>query len=68
MYLGKYVSCLLLAAVAVVADWTTQQWDAIIVGAGPAGIIGMLKSIRESPELILMKWQLEWQQQVSKHS
>jgi len=22
------------------ADWTTQLWDVIIVGAGPAGIIG----------------------------
>ena len=28
------------------ADWTTQQWDAIIVGAGPAGIIGRFILIR----------------------
>jgi hypothetical protein len=33
-----------LAVFAVVnlvnADWTTHPWDAIIVGAGPAGIVG----------------------------
>jgi ribulose 1,5-bisphosphate synthetase/thiazole synthase len=29
-----------LSAVAVAADWTTTSYDAIIVGAGPAGIIG----------------------------
>lgn len=22
-------------------SWITEQWDAIIVGAGPAGIVGM---------------------------
>jgi hypothetical protein len=31
----------LLLAVVAAADWTTQVYDAIIVGAGPAGIIGM---------------------------
>jgi len=29
-----------LSAVSVAADWTTTSYDAIIVGAGPAGIIG----------------------------
>jgi len=24
----------------VFADWTSTKWDAIVVGAGPAGIIG----------------------------
>lgn len=23
-------------------EWSSEQWDAIIVGAGPAGIIGLL--------------------------
>jgi ribulose 1,5-bisphosphate synthetase/thiazole synthase len=23
-------------------EWSNEQWDAIIVGAGPAGIIGSL--------------------------
>ena len=23
-----------------VADWANRQWDVIIVGAGPAGVIG----------------------------
>jgi len=31
--LGTIASC-------VSSDWTTQKWDMIIVGAGPAGIIG----------------------------
>ncbi|KAK0100203.1 hypothetical protein ONS95_008542 [Cadophora gregata] len=35
----RYCSPLVLLAAASAADWTTQQWDAIIVGAGPAGII-----------------------------
>ncbi|KAH9214813.1 cellobiose dehydrogenase-like protein [Leptodontidium sp. 2 PMI_412] len=35
----RYCTSLVLLAAAVAADWTTQQWDAIIVGAGPAGII-----------------------------
>lgn len=30
----------MLAVLGVSADWTTQQWDAVVVGAGPAGIIG----------------------------
>jgi hypothetical protein len=34
-----------LFSLSAVADWTTQQWDAIIVGAGPAGIIGEFKQI-----------------------
>ncbi|CZS88366.1 probable cellobiose dehydrogenase [Rhynchosporium agropyri] len=38
MFLSTYTLQVLLVA-AVAADWTTQQWDAIIVGAGPAGII-----------------------------
>ncbi|XMA10864.1 hypothetical protein WAI453_003655 [Rhynchosporium graminicola] len=38
MFLSTYTLQILLVA-AVAADWTTQQWDAIIVGAGPAGII-----------------------------
>ncbi|KAL2059726.1 hypothetical protein VTL71DRAFT_10218 [Oculimacula yallundae] len=38
MFLRSFTLPVLLAA-AVAADWTTQQWDAIIVGAGPAGII-----------------------------
>ena len=37
MYSPLKFTCLLAASVA--ADWTTQTWDAIIVGAGPAGII-----------------------------
>lgn len=29
-----------LLALGVTADWSTKRYDAIIVGAGPAGIIG----------------------------
>lgn len=39
----RLINSLLLATLAVACptpkDWTTQQWDAIIVGAGTAGII-----------------------------
>lgn len=41
MYLRNLLS-LGVFVVVVAADWSTQQWDAIIVGAGPAGIIGKL--------------------------
>lgn len=34
------VSAYMVAA--VTADWTTTLYDAIVVGAGPAGIIGRL--------------------------
>ena len=29
-------------AAAVTADWTTDTYDAIIIGSGPAGIIGKI--------------------------
>merc|ERR1711964_102463 len=35
----RYCTPFVLLAAATAADWTTQQWDAIIVGSGPAGII-----------------------------
>lgn len=34
------ISFLLSVVGCAAADWTTRQWDAIVVGAGPAGIIG----------------------------
>lgn len=47
-----YLSMLFLNRALVVAgligralsaiEWSSEQWDAIIVGAGPAGIIGLL--------------------------
>lgn len=43
---------LLLTAAGVCADWTTERYDAIVVGAGPAGIIGMLDII-PTPSLSL---------------
>lgn len=33
------VAAPLLNISATTGDWTTQEWDAIVVGAGPAGII-----------------------------
>lgn len=40
MLLGSAVISLALVVGSTTADWSIQQWDAIIVGAGPAGIIG----------------------------
>ncbi|EKD17414.1 cellobiose dehydrogenase [Drepanopeziza brunnea f. sp. 'multigermtubi' MB_m1] len=37
--LFTHFSPLALLVAAAAADWSTQQWDAIVVGAGPAGII-----------------------------
>jgi hypothetical protein len=31
------------------ADWTTKIYDVIVVGAGPAGIIGMYPAILPPP-------------------
>lgn len=45
MYLGKLLFAALAVAGQVTAEWYDQQWDAIIVGAGPAGIIGMCQGV-----------------------
>jgi hypothetical protein len=58
---------LALFAASSFADWTTQKWDTIIVGAGPAGIIGELPSSGDGDhELRSSQSQIVWRQQVSK--
>lgn len=39
MFAIQHLLLVSLLSVSALADWTTQPWDAIIVGAGPAGII-----------------------------
>ena len=40
MSFGKLFLAVFTVINLVAADWTTQPWDIIIVGAGPAGIVG----------------------------
>lgn len=43
-----WLSSLALVSSVFADDWTTKQWDVIVVGAGPAGIIGTsLQSLKQ---------------------
>ncbi len=66
MYLTSLLS-LGLFVVAAAADWSTEEWDAIIVGAGPAGIIGQSPIDKSEIYTDQLKLRVVWQQQVSKH-
>lgn len=47
MFAIQHLLLVSLLSVSALADWTTQPWDAIIVGAGPAGIIGELNPMQK---------------------
>lgn len=56
-----------LSAVSVAADWTTTKYDAIIVGAGPAGIIGGLYCVLLLYQADNEQWRVAWPRQGYKH-